>query len=516
MIQARGGGNVRRKTVGVVLAWLLAAAVLTASATAAPWARVNQVQHGGSLDIPALLVKGASVITAINRHPPSSPTTVDVAQFTPSLTAGAASIQHDPLVPDATPSNSLNDPQLLPGTPPQLFVADPYAGFSLWSLTTPTTATKTLSFGAPYSFGLTSAVVDGGTLFYVRGMTVYSGTSGGAGTDMSPLAAGQATYTPTLGVDTQGHLWLAWAALANDPTKNGLWMLQIDPTTDQPVGVALHAPQSASGINGGVHSNLACGTACRLVYARTGPDNSTATGDIVSWAPGEAAPTRVVSLGLFRITGRIAGAYDASGRLWVAWYANSGGPGDYQAKLGDTRGAGGIVEDLGVPPYNPNQLDGPSPELVAAAYQNGLVVEAVWSHNQSFDLYATFAPPAVSTSGSPNPVVVGDPSGGAVVPSHVTSVTKNRCVLVRVQAYRPATLSVSILTGRTGSRGGVVGRRANWRFAGPGIHALCIALSKKPRGYYTLKHPFHFFFVVHLPNRRVDTSHSRSVTITAH
>jgi hypothetical protein len=501
---------------------IVVAAVLvgtaSSSAAGASWARINQVRNGGPFNTPALLADGQSVVAAFNRLPPSSVNTLEVSQFTPSLIAGASAIHNAELVLEGV-STSLDDPQLFPGNPPQLFVPDPFAGLSLWSLATPTNPVKTSSFWVGYAGSITSAVLDNGTLFFVRGLSVYRGTSPPVATDMTATAPPAAAAEQQLGVDAQGHLWFAWYGSASNPANTGLWILQIDPTTGAPIGSAMQAPQSGTGLNGHLHFGFACAAICRLVYAQTAADHSTATGSIVSWAPGEATPTIVVALGPARITGAFAAAFAPNGGLWVAWLVNATGPAgyNYQATLGNARGGGGTIETLGTPPYSPKIFgDEPSQMITAVGYQSELVVAVTWSHAGSWDVYATTAPTPLSSVGIPNPGVIQDPVGRVVVPSKVSSLGRGRCVRVRVQAYKPATLSVTILTGKTGVRGTSVSKRASTVFGGPGIRTVCVTLAKKPRGYYTSKKPFHFLFGVHLPGRKIDTSHTRPVTIVVH
>ncbi len=85
---------------------------------------------------------------------------------------------------------------------------------------------------------------------------------------------------------------------------------------------------------------LACAATCRLVY---GVEPSGATSDeVVSWGPGEAAPTTIASL---PGTGAFAAAYRSDGRLWVAWWNGK----TYSYELGDATGANGTVLDAGSP-----------------------------------------------------------------------------------------------------------------------------------------------------------------------
>ena len=92
-------------------------------------------------------------------------------------------------------------------------------------------------------------------------------------------------------------------------------------------------------------SALACAATCRLVYGNSPAAGPTDT--IVSWWPGQGAPTTIANLaGTGQGAGRVlTAAYRADGRLWVAWFDGK----TYRATLGDATGAGGEVQDAGVP-----------------------------------------------------------------------------------------------------------------------------------------------------------------------
>jgi DNA-binding beta-propeller fold protein YncE len=117
------------------------------------------------------------------------------------------------------------------------------------------------------------------------------------------------------------------------------------------------------------------------------------------------------------------------------------------------------------------------------------------------------------TTGIPDPVVIRDPGGIAVVPGVIHHKRVPRCVLVRVQAYRAATLSVDIRTGLRGARGVIVAGPAVAVFTRPGIRALCLRLKTERAGFWRAKKAFHFYFTVHLPGRRIDSHHSHRVVI---
>ena len=67
---------------------------------------------------------------------------------------------------------------------------------------------------------------------------------------------------------------------------------------------------------------------------------------------GAGTPTTIANLaGTGQSAGRVlAAAYRTDGRLWVAWFDGK----SYRATLGDATGAGGVIEDAGVPKGAPN------------------------------------------------------------------------------------------------------------------------------------------------------------------
>jgi hypothetical protein len=124
-------------------------------------------------------------------------------------------------------------------------------------------------------------------------------------------------------------------------------MMQLDPQTGLPLGQPVHAPDSDQGSPFGIRISMPCAQECRLVYAATGTGIGQGEYEVVSWAPGEGAPTPVQSgliAGQQQVTGNAVGAYTSDGRLWVA-FAGSEKLLEY-AKLGDAKGAGGNLVSL--------------------------------------------------------------------------------------------------------------------------------------------------------------------------
>jgi hypothetical protein len=68
---------------------------------------------------------------------------------------------------------------------------------------------------------------------------------------------------------------------------------------------------------------------------------------LLTWAPGEAAPTTVFTGNGNDLPTAPLAAYAADGRLWVTWVRADGAK--MYAKLGDSRGAGGAALLLPTP-----------------------------------------------------------------------------------------------------------------------------------------------------------------------
>ena len=84
------------------------------------------------------------------------------------------------------------------------------------------------------------------------------------------------------------------------------------------------------------------------------------------------------------------------------------------------------MADLGSPP---GSSYGGGYGVSAISYHNVLAVVVDWfSQPTAGDMYAITAPADVSTSGITDPGAISDPNGEAVVPGHITSLGRGRCV----------------------------------------------------------------------------------------
>jgi hypothetical protein len=205
-------------------------------------------------------------------------------------------------------------------------------------------------------------------------------------------------YQPKLAYDAAGNLWIAWYSNATGAT--GLYLQQLNPATGAPLGPPVQAPSSESPNNNSFGSALTCATTCRLVYGNS-PAASPNTDVIVSWWPG-AAPATIANLaGTGQGAGRVVtAAYRADGRLWIAWWDGK----VYRAVLGDAIGAGGEVQDAGVPKGSENGAYA----LAGIAAGDNLLLAANYAWKAAgdsapFALFVnTIAPPAPVTK-APGP-----------------------------------------------------------------------------------------------------------------
>ena len=231
----------------------------------------------------------------------------------------------------------------------------------------------------------------GGSLVVYRGA---SGLGGTPGTNLSGVfgAGGgvQASY-PKLGRDASGRYWLAWY---NSIAPLGLAVVQIDPATGASVGAPSVQPAAAW-----MPFALACGATCRVVYHGLEPDGSNLA-RIRTWWPGDPAPTTINAAGE-RVANGVGAAYTHDGKLWVVWYDDH--VPTYHAVLGDARGAGGTVQDLGIPAKGTTDVPGLMGGI--AIPNDSLVVVANWNTNGSPQFWSDVVPASIATP-APGPRVV--------------------------------------------------------------------------------------------------------------
>jgi hypothetical protein len=207
----------------------------------------------------------------------------------------------------------------------------------------------------PGNFDDVAVLGGGGEPLFVQGRPGGSGLAAYHGFDPSGTTGtevydgSRVAVDPALGRDGTGAVWLAYRTIVSD-ALDGLYLRPLDPGTAAPLGPSVKAPGSedASDRTGGP-APLVCapgGGACRVVYTSTGAVGSK---KILSWAPGEAAPTVVTDDA--GDPAAVGAAYRADGRLWVAWLENDG---TLRVVLGDGRGAGSPPMALGFATHDPD------------------------------------------------------------------------------------------------------------------------------------------------------------------
>ena len=156
---------------------------------------------------------------------------------------------------------------------------------------------------------------------------------GASDQNLQPQLGGCCGYVPKMALDSAGHLWIAWYSNATGAT--GVYVQQLDPVDGRADRrrprwrpTARAPTTTASARRWPAQPPAASSTATRRRPARPTP--------IVSWWPGQAAPTTIANLaGTGQGAGRVlTAAYRADGRLWVAWFDGK----TYRATLGDATG----------------------------------------------------------------------------------------------------------------------------------------------------------------------------------
>ena len=403
------------RSVAAVAAALVALTVSTPIAGAdTTWTKVSTDYNANSV-VPSLALAGSTAVVAWTQQTGPDSNDVDAVSFTTSPTQdviGAATSK------PATAWSQIDFDQALfpaPGGGLQLVfngthsitTGDPLNGM----VTTLRNADGT--WAAPFfvsggSSSPSTAVLSGATPlvagYATQGIEIFNASvahaPGTADQNLQNQLGTCCGYHPKMALDAAGHLWIAWYSNATGAT--GVYVQQLDPVTAAPIGAPALAPASESTDNNSFATVLTCAAACRVVYGNSpaaGPANA-----IVSWWPGQAAPTTIANLASTgQSAGRVlAAAYRADGRLWVAWFDGK----TYRATLGDATGAGGVVQDAGVPK---GDADG-AYALTGIAVGDNFLLAANYAWNQTGTLpdavfVNTVAPPApVTTAPGPRDV----------------------------------------------------------------------------------------------------------------
>jgi hypothetical protein len=186
----------------------------------------------------------------------------------------------------------------------------------------------------------------------------------------------------TLAYDRSGRLWLAWYGLPVSPAATGVFLEQLNPATGAPESGATpqRAPDSTNEVNAQT-IRLACNAICHVIY-----QPGSARNELVSWAPGQAAPVTVIDITTQHAFMSVLGAAAApDGRLWIAYlYADSASE-QIIARLGDDNGVGGTATILSPPTaesliYGGTLLDTPKGLVLAVNFAPSVkdTTNAVW------------------------------------------------------------------------------------------------------------------------------------------
>jgi hypothetical protein len=150
-------------------------------------------------------------------------------------------------------------------------------------------------------------LLSGGTGFGKSYMWVCCSTSGGLSSLTPFIDQKRGMLFSQLGLDAAGRLWLTWLDHGR-AVLGAVRMLELDPATLLPrTNAALGVPGSDTS----TELKLICAAECRVVMSRL-------RGDIVSWSPGERAPTRLASGTRTNPSNLLAASY-RSGDVTVAY-----------------------------------------------------------------------------------------------------------------------------------------------------------------------------------------------------
>ncbi len=342
--------RIRVFTVALV-ALTLGALVVSGSASAAGWEKISR-DGLANIDEATSVVSGSSIVVAWNYEPAPGFDSSEAVTFTSSLTDSVQTPTTAPVISSWANLNS--DPELVLAPDGGIVLAfagahssetaDPLTGIAVASRTATGAwnAPVVVVPGASATYGIGGLLLpDGSSLitgdccgnnaYIFHGATQVGEASGGSGS----------VQNRTLARDSAGNVWVAWYDL-----DHGVVMRQLDATTGVPIGSPAIAPTSNFIYNGGSRIALVCNPVapgCRVAY-RT-EDNH----HVVTWAPGEPAPTTVATIGQNDTLGQLHAAYRADGRLWVGWVVRPGvGDPTVQFTLGDVRGAGGASYPVGL------------------------------------------------------------------------------------------------------------------------------------------------------------------------
>lgn len=332
-----------RRTRAFTAVVTIAVLAATGSASAAGWEKISRDGLGNTAEATTVL-SGTSIVAAWTWSPAPGVDSLEAVTFSTSLTDSVQSPVTVPIV-NSWPNLS-SDPELL--TAPDGSIAIAFDGTHSLTTGDPQDGINFASRAATGAWNLPVAVIPNqsagygiGALFLPDGSSLVTGDCcGGAAfifhgaVKVGDAALGGTVTNRTLARDGAGNIWAAWYDL-----KQGMVMRQLDPVTGIPAAaLPSAAPGSTSIDNNGSRVSLVCNptaAGCRIVYQTA--DNRS----VVSWAPGEPAPTTIGTVGKDDRIGALNAAYKADGRLWAAWVDHKGiGDSVVQFALGNAKGAG--------------------------------------------------------------------------------------------------------------------------------------------------------------------------------
>ncbi len=363
--------------------------------TAPGWVQLSaQASSIPAIFAPALADQAGTVLAAYGAD---SNHGIEVARFSATPGAPGTVSRTDPIAGWTSVDGAFLEPAS--GGGEQLLVSGEHSP----TLGDPLTGLATLpqqpdgSFGPPTPVASLETSADAGSVALASGSrTLLWSTNGLIGVDngaTNPPVSENLTYPngvtlefttdATLATDSTGRLWLAWygSSGSGSGSSHGIYLLQLDPATGAslPTATPQLAPESSNAPADETIA-LACNSICHVVYTPGG-----STTELVSWAPGQAAPITVVqgTTAHTEVIG-LAAAAASDGQLWVVYETAGASTTPTQttptianvqidAELGDSNGAGGTATVLpaavaGAIAYNGRAL----------ATTDGLVIAADW------------------------------------------------------------------------------------------------------------------------------------------
>ena len=471
----RGGGLVRR-LIAVVLGAAAVLAVVPALAAAAPWQKLSP-DDVSTIDEAALAVTNGRVIAAWPTGSGSDLAgAVAFRGFAPTATAPLSGAGPIATAISGFTSES-NRPGLVVGGNPvglRVITGGTIAGLDHVYLTPP--LAEGAAGGAPavisttFNGDIDAVGLPGGGILVANNengvLHAFRDAVAVDGVDLQGQLGGCCSYHPAIGVDGTGRAWVAW--YSNATGHVGLYMQQLDPATAAPIGAPQLLYQSATVSNNTAHLALACGPAtCRIAYlAQATPGGPQR---IVSWAPGESAPTTIATgLGI-GVNGTLAAAIRPDGRMWTAWYdpgVTSASTGFY-ATLGNAKGVGGQKTRIGRPAGFLQVGD-----LEAALLGDNLVLVGTMNTGKPRGaLWTTVVQPPDQVIDNPRTIRNGPATVIAPKGVSLAKLKRTKCVNVRVTVTKPARVLVAIFSGTRSRR--VFGRKVV-PFTAPGSRVVCV------------------------------------------